>query len=157
MPLIVLGVDPGLADLGWGVLSFTLGVPAYVAHGVVKTPAGGEELARVRTIMREVRRLIAVHRVDAVGFEAWNYYTGQTTTAAHPIGLVIGAILGVAPCPVHSAGTAAEWRRSLGLPHQCTKAFVQKHVQQKLSLPKPPTPQHASDALAVALATFPKL
>lgn len=157
MSVIVMGVDPGLADLGWGVLNFVQGVPVYVAHGVVKTAAGGEELARVRSLMREVRRLIAVHRVEAVGFEAWNYYTGQTTTAAHPIGLVIGAILGVAPCPVHSVGTAADWRASLGLNRKCPKAVVQKHVQARLSLAKRPTPQHASDALAVALATFPKL
>lgn len=155
--MIVLGIDPGLAALGWGVIQFTRGVPAYLAHGVVTTEPGGEEWARARVQMRAVQRLAMEHQANAIGAEAWNYYTKQVTTASHQLGLVIGGIIGVSTVPVVSAGTASEWRRSLGLPHQCSKPDVQKFVQQRLGMAKIPRPQHASDALAVALAVFPKL
>lgn len=103
-----------------------------------------------------LREVVARYNVRVVGVEGWGFYKDCVPVEAHRIGLVIGAILGIPGVAVVKGGLAPEWRKSLGLPHQCTKAVVQNHVQSILRLPKKPTPQHASDALAVALATFPR-
>lgn len=151
---VVMGVDPGLAALGWGVLRFTRGRPSYVAHGAYHTPAELDEWDRVAAQARNLRAVARTHGVNVVGVEGWGFYRDCVPVEAHRIGLIIGAVLTL-DALVISAGLAAEWRKSLGLPMQCSKADVQRYIQAALRLKTRPTPQHASDALAVALVTYP--
>lgn len=153
--MVVMGVDPGLAALGWGVLRYTRGQPVYVAHGAFHTPTGGDEWDRAKAQIENLREVSARHAVTVIGIEGWGFYRDCVPVEAHRIGLVIGGILGF-PTLTLRAGLAAEWRTSIGLPAHCSKADVQTYLQRILRLAKKPTPQHASDALAIALATFPQ-
>lgn len=156
----ILGVDPGLASLGWGLLEVDQGVSRWVAHGALTTEPGEPEWDRARVMMRSVEKLARDHGASVVGVETWNYRTKQVTTASHQLGLVIGGVIGLVTARgirVVPTGTAQEWRTSLGLPGKCHKRVVQAYVRERLKLAKIPQPQHASDALAVALATVPKL
>jgi len=155
--MIVMGVDPGLADLGWGVLEFLRGEPYYVAHGCVKTEPGTPDWDRVRTLVGTVQGLVVRHKVQALGMEEWVFFKKQVTTAAHSLGLVMGGILCSSSVPIVSGGRSQDWRLSLGLSATSTKAEVQRFVQRRLGMATLPTPQHASDALAIAMAAYPKL
>lgn len=153
--MVVMGVDPGIAALGWGILRYVQGRPLYVAHGAFHTPSEQEEWDRVKAQIANLREVVEAHKVTVIGVEAWGFYRDCVPVEAHRIGLVIGGILAL-PVLTLRAGLAAEWHTSVGLAAKCSKADVQTFTQRILRLSKKPTPQHASDALAIALATFPQ-
>jgi crossover junction endodeoxyribonuclease RuvC len=156
---LILGIDPGLASTGWGLLRREGQRVTHLAHGVVTTtPDEGDDHARVQRIAREVATLLRAYRPDSLAMERWVHFGQSATVQAHALGLVIGAVLVAAASlevPVRSEHRSQDWRRALGLPATAAKAEVQARVQALLSLPKPPRPQHAADALAVAFAARP--
>lgn len=157
MGLIVMGVDPGLADLGWGILHIEESKPSLVAYGANKTPPEDDDWSRARAQVAEVRRVVGEHSVHVIVVEEWVFFEKQTTTAAHALGLVIGGLISIPGIEVRKGGRSQDWRLGLGLPRTATKTEVQQHVQRRLGMDKLPRPQHASDALAVALANYSKL
>jgi len=62
--MTVLGIDPGLAALGWGVVSSTGGRHTHRAHGVVKTAAGVPQQLRLLDIYNQVCALLDEHKPD---------------------------------------------------------------------------------------------
>ena len=62
--MTVLGIDPGLAALGWGVVSSTGNRHAHVAHGVVKTAAGVPQELRLLDIYQQICVLLDEHKPD---------------------------------------------------------------------------------------------
>lgn len=152
----ILGIDPGIGDLGWGLIELHEGRPEVLDYGVVKTsPEHGDDWYRAKIIARRVGFLAVQRRVSFVAAEGWNYYSKHKTTAAFPIGLVIGGIQAAVSCPFFNAGIAAEWHKSLGLSPHATKPDVQDWLFKNFRVR--PTPQHASDAVAVAIAAIPKV
>lgn len=151
----ILGVDVGLAACGWAVLERAADRWTLYAHGCVKTtPADGDDITRAVMIHRALRDVIESHAPRVLVSEAWRYYEGAATTQAHALGMVVAAVhLAAVVCGVdHAEGARAQdWRRSLGLPVDATKAACQQRVAAALGLPGAITPQHASDAAAVAL------
>lgn len=153
----LMGLDPGLADLGWGVIQVLRGTPRYVAHGVISTEAHGDPWERVQEIVGEVCTLTIRYNVHRIGAENWVFYgKKQQTTNAHVLGLVLGGLLCGLPAPLINGGSAQDWRAALGLGRKVSKPEARVEVMRRLHLKKKPTPLHASDALAVALATVPK-
>lgn len=151
----ILGVDPGLAACGWAVIERAATRWTLYAHGVVKTaPADGDALTRATMIHRALRDVIESHRPACVVSEAWRFYEGAHTTQAHELGMVVAAVrfAAVASDLEHVEGARAQdWRSAFGLPRDATKAACQQRVAAALGLPGVITPQHASDAAAVAL------
>jgi crossover junction endodeoxyribonuclease RuvC len=151
----ILGVDVGLAACGWSVLERAADRWTLYAHGCVKTtPADGDDITRAVMIHRALRDVIESHTPRVVVTEAWRFYRDCDTTQAHALGMVVAAVhLAAVVCGVdHAEGARAQdWRRSLGLPVDATKAACQQRVAAALGLPGMITPQHASDAAAVAL------
>lgn len=152
--LVVLGVDPGLASAGWGVVRREGGRAVHVAHGALHTPSTEPALARAQTLARELGALLTTHRPHLVALERWVHYGQSDTTQAHTLGLAIGAL--VAACGAHGVPVvdecrAQDWRVALGLPRDASKAAGQSRVGAILGLPSVPRPQHAADALAVAV------
>lgn len=151
----ILGVDPGLAACGWAVIERAADRWRLYAHGCIKTsPADGDALTRATMIHRALRDVIDSHRPQCVVSEAWRFYEGAHTTQAHELGMVVASVhlaAVVSDLEHVEGGRAQDWRRSLGLPTDASKAECQRRVAAALGLPGVITPQHASDAAAVAL------
>jgi crossover junction endodeoxyribonuclease RuvC len=153
--MIILGVDPGLAALGWAVVERKGQRVSLVAHGCLTTaPADGSDLDRVGMLARDLGALIVGAHPAAVATEAWCHYGQSATTQAHALGLVLGMVRAVCVGAGvrHVEGERAQgWRTALGLSRSASKAACQERVRAVLGLDKVIKPQHASDAAAVAI------
>ena len=147
----VLGIDPGTAACGYGIVHESEGRLRATCHGWWRTKAGERPEARLLTIFTGVRELIDRHAPDAVALE--ESYVGADARIALSVGQARGAVLVAAS----SAGVAcAEYAPALVKQAVCgygraEKGQVQRMVKAILGLDAPPTPSHAADALAVAI------
>jgi crossover junction endodeoxyribonuclease RuvC len=122
-----------------------------VAHGYWSTPAGEDTVLRLKTIYDAVAALIAEHMPDAVALE--ESYVGADARIALSVGQARGVVLVAAA----NAGVAcreyapARVKQAICGYGRAEKAQMQRMVKMLLSLPELPTPNHAADALAVAI------
>jgi crossover junction endodeoxyribonuclease RuvC len=147
----VLGIDPGTAACGYGIVHESGGRLRAVVHGCWQTSARERPELRLRTLYAEVSALIEEHRPDAVAVE--ESYVGADARIALSVGqargavLVAGANAGVA-CSEYSPATVKQSVCGYG---RAEKDQVGRMVKAILSLDTVPTPDHAADALAVAI------
>ena len=147
----VLGIDPGTAACGYGIVHSSGNSLRAVVHGWWKTPAGQDIALRVKRIHDEVAALIAEHEPEAVAIE--ESYVGADARIALSVGQVRGAVLvacaaaGVG-CREYSPATVKQAVCGYG---RADKEQVQRMVKAILGLAEKPTPHHAADALAVAI------
>lgn len=149
----VLGIDPGTAVLGYGVVESAPGRPGRLVEcGVLETRAGESLAARLQVIHDGVADLITRHRPDAVAIEAAFYAKNVRTT------MVLSHARGVILLAAHEAGVAiseyspAAVKKSITGRGAALKPQVAFMVQQLLRLKERPTPSDASDGVAIALA-----
>ncbi len=122
-----------------------------MAHGCWSTPAGEDSALRLKTIYDGVAGLIAEHAPDAVALE--ESYVGADARTALSVGQARGAVLVAAanagvPCCEYAPARVKQAVCGYG---RAEKAQVQRMVKMILALPDVPTPNHAADALAVAI------
>jgi crossover junction endodeoxyribonuclease RuvC len=147
----VLGIDPGTAACGYGIVHERDGRLRDICHGWWRTEASEPLEARLLTIFTGVQELIARHGPDAVALE--ESYVGAGARIALSVGQARGAVLVAAS----SAGVAcveyapAAVKQAVCGYGRAEKGQVQRMVKAILGLPEPPTPHHAADALAVAI------
>jgi crossover junction endodeoxyribonuclease RuvC len=147
----VVGIDPGTAACGYGIVHERGGRLKEVAHGCWSTPAGEETVLRLKTIYDGVAGLIAEHAPDVVALE--ESYDGADARIALSVGQARGAVLvaaanaGVACCEY----APARVKQAVCGYGRAEKAQMQRMVKMILALPELPTPNHAADALAVAI------
>ena len=149
--VVVLGIDPGSAHTGYGVVLSRGQQLAALDGGVIGTGAGEPLERRLARIHSRVCDLIAEHRPAAVAVE--ELYFGQNVRTAFAVGQARGAVLvaaGMAGLPCYSYTPQAVKQAVCGS-GSADKAQVQRMVGALLSLPEPPEPDHAADALAVAI------
>jgi crossover junction endodeoxyribonuclease RuvC len=149
--MIVLGIDPGLANTGYGVVTRRRGRMAALDGGVIETPAGLPIERRLVEVEAGVRALLEEHRPDAVALE--ELYFGQNVRTAFAVGHARGVVMLAAgrhgvPCTGY---TPQQVKSSVCGHGRAPKEQVARMVQELLDLPELPTPDHAADALAVAL------
>jgi crossover junction endodeoxyribonuclease RuvC len=122
-----------------------------VAHGCWSTPAGQETVLRLKTIHDAVAALIAEHAPDAVALE--ESYVGADARIALSVGQARGAVLvAAANAGVDCAEYApARVKQAVCGYGRAEKAQMQRTVKMLLALPELPRPNHAADALAVAI------
>jgi len=149
--MIVLGIDPGTASTGYGVVASSRGRLAALDGGVIETPAGLPLERRLTTIHARVRELIGEHGPEAVAVE--DLYFGANAHSALAVGQARGVVLLAAgqhdlPC---SSYTPQQVKGAVCGSGRADKAQVQQMVQRLLGLGEPPRPDHAADALAVAI------
>jgi crossover junction endodeoxyribonuclease RuvC len=151
MKMRVLGLDPGTATFGWGVVEVGGQRPIHVAHGALRTTASislGERL----TVLRDgVTALIAEHRPDRIAIE--RIFSQSNVQSAIAIGAVRGVALLIAAdnrIEVVEA-TPSEMKRAIAGEGRATKAAVTKAITKLLVMKSAPTPDDAADALALAL------
>ena len=147
----VLGIDPGTAACGYGIVHESDGRLRAVTHGWWRTAAAERPELRLKTIFEEVTALIAAHAPDAVALE--ESFVGVDARTALSVGQARGAVLVAAA----TAGVAcAEYAPARVKQAVCgygraEKVQVQRMVKAILGLAATPTPTHAADALAVAI------
>lgn len=149
--MIVLGIDPGLANTGYGVVASDGGRLVALDGGVVTTPAGLAIELRLARIAERVSALLDEHDCDAVALE--ELYFGANAQSAFAVGHARGVAMLAAgerglPC---SSYTPQRVKSAVCGSGRAGKDQVARMVQTLLSLPQPPTPDHAADALAVAV------
>ncbi len=149
--MIVLGIDPGTANTGYGVVGKRNGRLVALDGGVIVTSATDSAPDRLLAINQRVSDLIAEHKPDALAIE--DVYFGKNVGSAFAVGQARGVILLAAAAAGISAFdyTPQQIKAAVCGSGSADKDQVARMVQQLLALPKPPTPDHAADALAAGI------
>ena len=148
--MVVLGIDPGTANTGYGVVALQRGRLVALDGGVIKTD-GGDLAARLVVIHARVCALIDEHSPDAVAVE--DLFFGVNARSAFAVGQARGVVLlaaGQRGLPSESY-TPQQIKAAVCGSGRADKGQVQRMVQALLSLTELPRPDHAADALAVAI------
>jgi crossover junction endodeoxyribonuclease RuvC len=147
----VLGIDPGTAACGYGIVHGSGGRLQAVEFGWWRTPARERPELRLKRIHDAVAELIARHEPDAVALE--ESFVGADARIALSVGQARGAALvACAAAEVHCVEYPPASVKSAVCGYgRAEKAQVQRMVKAVLGLPEPPRPHHAADALAVAI------
>jgi crossover junction endodeoxyribonuclease RuvC len=149
--VVVLGIDPGTAHTGYGVVLARGRTLAALDGGVIETRAGVPLERRLADIHARVCDLIREHQPAAVAIE--DLYFGRNAQSAFAVGQARGVVLlaaGMAGIQCFSY-TPQVVKQAVCGSGGAAKQQVQHMVGALLSLPEPPRPDHASDALAVAI------
>jgi crossover junction endodeoxyribonuclease RuvC len=149
--VIVLGIDPGTAATGYGLVERNGSRLRMVEFGVVETLAGGTAGERLVAIHAGVVELIERHRPALVGVERIFY--SRNVQTAFSVGQARGVVLLAAAqsgLPIFEY-TPNEVKIAVTGYGRATKEQVQRMVQTVLRLVEVPTPDDAADALAVAI------
>ena len=149
--VVVLGIDPGTAHTGYGVVLSSGRTLAALDGGVIETAAGQPLERRLATIHARVRDLISEHDPESVAIE--ELYFGANVRTAFAVGQARGVVLlaaGQAALRCFSY-TPQQIKQSVCGSGRAEKSQVQRMVGALLTLPEPPEPDHAADALAVAI------
>ena len=149
--MIILGIDPGVATVGFGIISETGGVPKPKSHGTITTPAGMRLALRLTQIHSDVSELITTHKPDAIAVEELFFNTNLKTAVAVAHGraavILAGEEHGI---PMFEYTPLQVKKAVVGYGH-ATKKQVMEMVKRLLSMDQVPKPDDAADALAVAI------
>lgn len=149
--MVVLGIDPGLANCGFGVVARRGGRLVALDGGVLTTAAALPPERRLADLAAGVDELLERHAPEAVALEA--LYFGQNVRSAFAVGQARGVVL----CQAGRRGIAChdytpqQVKGAVCGSGRADKTQVTRMVQSLLALPEPPRPDHAADALAVAV------
>ncbi|MBI4433977.1 crossover junction endodeoxyribonuclease RuvC [Candidatus Uhrbacteria bacterium] len=148
--MIILGLDPGVARLGYGVIASERGVDRCVTMGVLETPKG-EIGPRLLDLHQHLQELIAEHQPDATCVERL-FFSKNVSTA-----IVVAQARGVILLTCAASGilvveaSPQDVKQAVAGYGSADKRQVQRMVQALLRLPEIPQPDDAADALAMAL------
>lgn len=149
--MIIFGIDPGYAIVGWGVLRYERGRFTPLAFGAVETPAGMEFSRRLEIIYSELTALFARHKPDALAVEKLYFKNNQKTAidVAQARGVILLAakqsgvpLYEYTPLQVKSAVTGYG---------KAEKPQVMEMTRRLLRLAAVPKPDDTADALAIAI------
>jgi crossover junction endodeoxyribonuclease RuvC len=149
--IVVMGIDPGVASTGFGVVRVAGASMSAIDGGVIEAPADESLSERLALIHHELAQLISWHEPVAVALE--DLYFGKNVRSAIAVGQARGvAMLAAAqhdvPCFDY---TPQAVKLAVCGSGAADKAQVQQMVGALLHLPKAPESDHAADALAVAI------
>jgi crossover junction endodeoxyribonuclease RuvC len=149
--LVVMGIDPGLASTGFGVVGVAGGRMRAIDGGVVESPPDAPAADRLVRIHSSLEELLAWHSPAAVALE--DLYFGKNVRSA----IAVGQARGVAMLAAGQRGipcfdyTPQAVKMAVCGSGGAAKGQVQQMVGTLLGLPRPPSSDHAADALAVAV------
>ena len=149
--MIVLGIDPGMAETGYGVIAVEGSRMRALDHGVVATAARLPAARRLAAVHEQIAELIAHHAPGAAALE--DLYIGANPRTILSVGQARGAVL--AACGLAGLDAAgyppAEVKKSVCGFGRADKAQMLRMVTAILGVDPPPATDHAADALAVAV------
>lgn len=147
----ILGIDPGIATIGFGLVEADRGKAAMVTYGVITTPAGVPLSKRLYQISNDMEALIGQLRPDVISIEELFFNNNITTgiAVAHGRGVIL---LAAERCgvPLYEY-TPSQVKMSVVGYGKAEKRQVMDMVRRLLNLKAVPRPDDAADALALAL------
>ncbi|MFL0769559.1 MAG: crossover junction endodeoxyribonuclease RuvC [Prochlorococcus sp.] len=146
----ILGIDPGLARVGYGVIDTGGGRQTMLDCGIIRTDPGRSEGDRMVEIAKDLRQLIRAWRPELASVEKFFFYRSSNTIAVVQARGVVMMTLARFQVPVVEFPPMQIKLAIAGSGH-ADKDEVLDAVMRELNLDKPPRPDDAADALAVAL------
>ena len=149
--MIILGIDPGFAIVGWGVIESVRGNVRPLAYGAITTPAHTSIEERLLMIQKEIEEIIERYHPDEMAIEELFFNTNITT------GIAVAEARGVILCTAHRLGVKIDEYTPLQVKSavvgygKAEKQQVIAMVTTLLKLQKPPKPDDTADALAIAI------
>ncbi|MFA5754671.1 MAG: crossover junction endodeoxyribonuclease RuvC [Patescibacteria group bacterium] len=154
MAKIILGIDPGIADTGYGVIRAEGNRLTCLAYGSIKTGAKLELISRLEILHNELDRIIKKYPPQSAAIEQL-FFNKNVRTA-----LVVGQARGVVLLTLKQNKlpiiefTPSQVKQAVSAYGQASKLQVQKMVKLILNLKELPRPDDAADALAVAICAL---
>lgn len=147
----ILGIDPGLAHTGWGIIAQQGAKLTCVAYGCIATESSQPLHERLGKIHAQISAVVGKYQPCAVAIET--VWFGNNTTSAFATGQARGAAL--TACSGRGLELAefspSQIKLAVVGTGSADKRQVQYMIQQLLGLEKVPSPDHAADALAAAI------
>lgn len=149
--MYILGIDPGFAIVGWGIVEVHKGNVRPVAYGAITTPSHTPIESRLLMIANDLETIIEKYRPEEMAVEELFFNTNITT------GIAVAEARGVIICTAHKLGvkvseyTPLQVKQAVVGYGKAEKQQVIAMVTSLLKLPKPPKPDDTADALAIAL------
>jgi len=149
--MLVLGLDPGLATMGYGLVKDESQSLVPVAYGVIRTPAKIAKAVRLMRLHNELDELLTTYRPDVAAVEELFFSTNARTA------LAVGEARGVALLTLAQAGltiaeyTPMEVKQAVTGYGGADKVQIQQMVRILLGLNDIPRPDDAADALAISI------
>ncbi|GHU62509.1 crossover junction endodeoxyribonuclease RuvC [Clostridia bacterium] len=149
--LVILGVDPGYAILGWGMVEYRVSRHRLLGYGTVETSKDLRMPERLKELYRGLTGIIAKYEPDVAAVEELFFNSNQKTA------IKVGEARGAAVLACANAGldvyeyTPLQIKQALTGYGRAEKQQIQEMVRQVLGLVKPPTPDDAADAVACAI------
>ena len=150
-PLIILGIDPGYAILGWGVVEYQSSRHRLLGYGTVETSKEFSMPERLKEIYIGLNDVITKYQPDVSAIEELFFNSNQKTA------IKVGEARGAAVLACANAGlqvyeyTPLQIKQALTGYGRAEKQQIQEMVRQVLGLIKPPSPDDAADAVACAI------
>ena len=147
----ILGIDPGTATMGWGVVRQEGSRLRYMQHGAITTPSNWAMPRRLGRLFDGVTQLLEGYRPDTVAVEELFFNTNVTTA------ITVGQARGVALLAAYRAGlevaeyTPLQVKQAITSYGRAEKRQVQEMVRGLLNLREIPRPDDAADGLAIAI------
>lgn len=147
----ILGIDPGIATIGFGIVDSDKNRHRLVTCGVITTPAHTSLSSRLEQIFEDLQRLLEAFKPDAVSIEELFFNTNITTgiAVAHGRGVILLACR-KAGVSIHEY-TPLQVKQAVVGYGRAEKAQVMDMVRRLCGLSAPPKPDDAADAVALAL------
>jgi crossover junction endodeoxyribonuclease RuvC len=154
MPKIILGIDPGIADTGYGVIVVDRGKARCLAYGSIRTESGLDLSVRLVSLHEQLEKIIEEFHPDISAMEEL-FFSKNVRTA-----IMVGQARGVSLFTISRHGIPvfhfkpSQVKQAVASYGQATKIQVQKMVKMILGLEDIPKPDDAADALAIALCAI---
>ena len=151
VPLRIIGVDPGLASTGWGVVEYFRGRLKYIAHGCIETRPDTSRGERLVYIHKSFLKVLKKYNPMEAAMET--LYFGKNISSAMTVSEARGVLLmalSARGLPVHEMTPNAIKKAVAGVT-KAEKKQIQEMVRLILCLPEIPKPDHAADALGAAI------
>ncbi len=149
--MLILGIDPGYAIIGWGLIRYERGRFLPVDFGAITTPAGMPFARRLACIYDELTTILVTHHPDAVAVEKLYFQNNQKTA------IDVAQARGVIMLALHQAGmpvfeyTPLQVKSAVTGFGQAQKPQVMEMTKRLLRLKAVPKPDDTADALAIAI------
>ncbi|MBN2096391.1 crossover junction endodeoxyribonuclease RuvC [Candidatus Peregrinibacteria bacterium] len=150
---VILGIDPGLATVGFGAIKSEKGRLEYLDCGVIRTKAGLDLPERLHIIKQDVMTLLETFKPSVVGVEEL-YFAKNVTNAikvAHARGVILESLYEKRIPLVNF--TPLQVKNNIAGDGRAQKWQIQEMVKRFLHLKRHPRPDDAADALAIAICT----
>jgi len=150
-PTKILGIDPGFARCGYGIIETSNDSLTYIHHGVIETPAGMADEKRLLSVANEIAKLITTHSPNVVSIEELFFFKNAKTAmkVAQARGVIL-ATIARHKIPITSF-TPLQIKQALTGYGRADKNQIQEMVMAALRLGEIPKPDDAADGLACAI------